>query len=172
MDGRCFCQFILRCGVNFPGYGFFKFTKWFFFVWKQWENEIFKINLKIVVKSKKLSWVTALWVTITAKHYIGGRSSAFKTSLIDVLVLVLVPHPLLTLPHKNKQTNKLHTHENETEQTNKNKTKSNKKGIKHKKITVKYFYINIKFSKSTKNSIFLTIVIIFTFVEVLPSIFL
>ena len=118
----------------FRGMDFLNLQNDFFFVWKQWENEIFKINLKIVVKSKKLSWVTALWVTITAKHYIGGRSSAFKTSLIDVLVLVLVPHPLLTLPHKNKQTNKLHTHKNETEQTNKNKTKSNKKGIKHKKL--------------------------------------
>lgn len=37
----------------------------------------------------------------------------------------------------------------------KTKQKAIKKGIKHKnEITVKCFYINIKFSKSTKNSIF------------------
>ena len=47
----------------------------------------------------------------------------------------------------------------------KTKQKAIKKGIKHKnEITVKCFYINIKFSKSTKNSIFFTIVIIFSFV--------
>ena len=84
-----------------------------------------------------------------------SRSSAFETSSIKSFLTTyqyLNQYPTPSSPFHtktNKQTT--HTHKNETEQTNENKTKLNIKNYGE----IFLYSLNIKFSKSTKNSIFL-----------------